>query len=493
MKLALLPLDDRPCNYLFPQQLARIAGTELLCPARSLLGHFTQPGAASALIGWVAALPPQVPLIASIDMLAYGGLVASRRGTPSLQSAREHLEVLRTRKSRHGAPVNAFNILMRLAVTMDSDAAINHYLLVQRYARLVDEAEFFDSKFLRQELEEVRAQIPPEVLDEYHRARQRNHQVNLQMVDWLSEGIVDVLLVTQEDCTQFGLHRLEQEELRTRAASLGLDDRFFLHPGADEAAQTLLARWWQSGLTLALHWSDPAQAEQIAAFEDRPYRETLEARMAAIQAEERLSGEADFELFINAPVGSSQKDEPPASREARRTVVKSLADRIRAAHDAGRRIALCDVAFPNGADDLLMQELDLQRLLGALTVFAAWNTAGNTTGTVLAHCAALKTAGAAADMIQSRQFLLERLVDDWCWQTRVRPRVERSARLQGLSPLNMGAEAAPFESQATRELRTYARLLAGRHFGTQWEDFEVRLPWGRTFEIEINGRLAPQH
>ncbi len=510
--LALLPLDDRPCNRRFPAQLAAIGGSDLVVPPRELLGRFNTPGDPAALHNWLQNLPAVEALIVSVDMLAYGGLVASRRTQTSPAQALERLEILKNwRRERPQTPIYAFNILMRLAITMDSDAAVPHYYNVMRYARLADEAARFKSDYLREQLESVKAEIPPEVLEEYLGARARNHAVNLQMVDWLADGVFDFLLITQEDCTEFGLHRSEQEELAARVWKRGVADQFSLHPGADEAALTLLARHWNSGVRLRLHWSSDEDAKRIAPFEDVPYDTSLASHIAAMRGEivEDESQNADFEFFVNAPVGGSQKDEKEEAKTTRREKIAAFAEKIAASVANGAQVAVCDVAFPNGADDVLMGELEKRAILGRLAAFGGWNTAGNTTGTVLAQCAALWSAQHRVSGVESpgalphsalrapqsslqlnRQFVFERLLDDWCYQTRVRARVEAMARENGVSPLRMNGNAGPIEALTRRELRSFAHVLASRHFGAEMEKLEVALPWGRTFEVEIGAKLG---
>src|SRR4028118_846275 len=172
--LALVPLDDRPCNVRFPQQIAAIGGDVVAVPPLPALGHFNSPGQPSDIARWLHELPQIEALIVSIDMLAYGGLVASRKPHVGEAEALARLEMLKVfRRMRPEVPIYAFNILMRLAITMDSDEAVPHYYNVMRFARLADECERFNSDYLREELEKVRAQIPPRVLDEYLRARAR--------------------------------------------------------------------------------------------------------------------------------------------------------------------------------------------------------------------------------------------------------------------------------------------------------------------------------
>ncbi len=493
--LALIPLDNRPCNVRFPQQIAAIGAMELIVPPNEILGYFTTPGQPLALAQWLNALPAVEGLIVSSDMLAYGGLVASRRGTPPLQNALENLQVLKKWHEAHPqTPIYGFSILMRLAVTMESEAAATNYYNIMRYARLADEAERFNSEHLQQELESVIAQIPPEILDDYHAARARNHAINLQMIEWLAQGVFQYLLITQEDAAEYGLHRQEQDILMARAQKLGVADKMSLHPGADEASLTLLARHWNIGVRFRVHWSNSAHARHIAPFEDRPYDQALREHIAAMRGTIVEEGDGDFDLFVNASVGGYQKDEGETERASRANHLETFLTAIQIAIENGRRVALCDVAFPNGADNLLLNELDQRRLLGKIAVFGAWNTAGNTTGTVLAQCAALLRGGPEQGFVNTadlnRVFVLDRLLDDWCYQSNVRSRVEKTARDHGLSPLNMGIGGENIEAQTRREIKGFAQALARRHFKGELTRCDVTLPWMRTFECEVHTELT---
>jgi hypothetical protein len=485
--LALLPLDNRPCNFRFPAEIAEIGGDSIVRPDNSLLGRFNTPANVVELEKWLEELPEVSAVIVSIDMLAYGGLVASRKTATSLDTALTHLDVLkRFRAKRPDVPIYAFNVLMRLAITMDSDAAVPHYYNVMRYARLVDEAARFPSDEKAAELAEVQNSIPVDILDEYRAARKRNHAVNLKMIEWLSEGVFDYLLITQEDCTEFGLHRLEQDELTEKAASLAVTDKFSLHPGADEAALTLLAHHWQTDIKFKIHWSDEAHKRDIAVFEDVPYEDALKLHIGAMGGQ-IVETEPEVHLFVNAPVGGSQRNETQESKTARTEKLTEFVAEIEKTLDAGLNVAVCDVAFPNGADNLLMQMLHSNgTILPRLTAFGGWNTAGNTTGTVLAQCAAFKRGG---DKELNRQFLFERIVDDWFYQAKVRTDIEKVARDHGFSPLNMNGHTSGIELLAREQLTEFAEELAGQ-FEAKVDNMVVTLPWGRTFEVEFAAQLT---
>jgi hypothetical protein len=99
--IALIPLDDRPCNVRFPEQIAAIGGEKLVMPPVDSLGRFHTPGQYSPIERWLYELRPVEALIVSVDMLAYGGLVASRKPTVAVEEALERLEAIRAFRKAH--------------------------------------------------------------------------------------------------------------------------------------------------------------------------------------------------------------------------------------------------------------------------------------------------------------------------------------------------------------------------------------------------------
>jgi hypothetical protein len=60
------------------------------------------------------------------------------------------------------------------------------------------------------------------------------------MLDLAKAGIVDKLLLLQDDAHQYGLHRRDQNALRERMNKLGLSEsKASLYNGADEGASVL--------------------------------------------------------------------------------------------------------------------------------------------------------------------------------------------------------------------------------------------------------------
>ena len=80
MKIVYLPLDERPCNYDYPQQIAQMSSSiELLAPPRSLLGQKKTPADRAGLKVWLLEKAAHCDaVIIAAEMLLYGGLVPSR-------------------------------------------------------------------------------------------------------------------------------------------------------------------------------------------------------------------------------------------------------------------------------------------------------------------------------------------------------------------------------------------------------------------------------
>src|SRR5690554_5150287 len=117
MRLALIPLDERPCNEYFPRALAPIAGAQVITPPAHLLPTQREVGDYQRLGQWLDQVAPEVDgVIVSIETLAYGGLIPSRITDTSLNECLARLESLRKIKDEHqDLVIYAFNLVMRIS------------------------------------------------------------------------------------------------------------------------------------------------------------------------------------------------------------------------------------------------------------------------------------------------------------------------------------------------------------------------------------------
>lgn len=484
-RLVVLPLDDRPVTYDLPARVGAIAGASVSLPPRGLLGNLERPADRAALGAWLTdAAADADALVVALDTLAYGGLIPSRRSPDDLAALLAALEPLKQLKTRRpGLPIHAFSVTMRLS---NSDVNEEEKPYWDRHGKAIYRWSYHQHRFKatndeadRLAAAEARRSVPAEILEDYLETRERNFALNQAMVKWAGAGFFATLLLTQDDTSEFGLNVEEQQHLAQMVATTHVGDRVLIHPGADEVASVLVARALNALAgaqpTVAVSWHPLEGKRVVAMYEDRPLWKTLRGQIQA--AGGREVGDpalADARIVVNAP-GEGQGDlalryelDRP-ERPHPRNFEPLLLD-LEAALASGKPTAFADVAYANGADPRLTPELVGRVDLFALAAYAAWNTAGNSFGTLVAALFAglLQTADAQA----RRRFLTERLADDWLYQSVIRP---------GLQPRLAAGEALPALRDALEaELNT--RWEAA--FPGQRAPFTPSFPWKRLFEAD---------
>lgn len=513
-KIALLPLDSRPCCQQFPQLIANIAGAKLVTPQIELLGKFTEPGSCEAVSSWLRSAAEEADgIVVSADQLAYGGLIASRTHDRTLEDALRTLDVLRDIKTRYPAkPIYVSSVLMRIGITGKNAQFAQYLQLVFEYCQLHDRINRLKETGLEEPFKRVKEQIPEEVLSDFFKARERNMHIHKLLIDWAASGAIDFLTITQEDASPVGLHVSEQYELQRYIYERSVQAKTMIYPGADEAAQTLLARLLQNlqqkRIKVYPQFTSESAKLAVAPYEDRPINESVKLHLwAAGTIVVETPNEADFILSVSAPMNHASM---PASglRTAffdSRHMLTDLVEKVKYDLSAGRRVAIADVGLPNTADIELIQYLLDERLFTQLSGYAGWNTAGNALGTCIAHAVA-RTLNDKDDGENSKEadhahysFLMSRLMDEWGYQAQVRDQVnDWVTKHTSVSPWNLESDYEVVNEQAVLRMNDLfaavkQRLLEAQQASAaagcrEWIDAEltfVQLPWNRTFEIDV--------
>jgi hypothetical protein len=538
-RLACLPLDDRPVNYDSPRELAALAGFEIELPPREWLGNPWRPSQHAELVDWLEKAAPRADaLLVAVDTLGYGGLIPSRTSTESTEQVLARLSILkRLKAARPNLLILAYNIILRISRADSAEEEKDYWAT---YGRRLFRLSYLEHKTELGEANEVeaaerdalRAQIPDSVYDDALQGRKRNHAVNCAMLDWLAEGVFDYLLLPQDDTADYGWNIAEARSLQSAIRLRGLSDRAITYPGADETASLLLARYAcrQAGFAPRVYprYSNIDGAHTFTAYEDRPVHELLKAHLAPLNGILAESPQqADLLLFLNAPaeaqgaanlqglIARELRDptfQIPVSKDnvyrltrremtSPRRSVEEFVRALQAALEARLPVALADVAFVNGADLFLGQRLMQTGLAARLSAYAAWNTAGNTLGTVLAqatlHLLMQRTDPTPEQKASHLAFLFRRYLDDYFYQAIERTRlVYEDLPALGLAPT---MEHLPADKLEAVERRLQARLSASA--GELRDRFvqaglvrdaqisNIHLPWQRLFEIGFDIQL----
>ncbi len=474
-----------------------MVGRVIAMPPRELLGWFTQPGDCEGVAEWVRNAPG-ARLAVALDMLCYGGLVASRTPAVDAGLALSRLSALHDlRQRRPEAIVFAFNTITRLGKTVACAADLDEHLLLRSYSQLVDRVQRLGDEEARGELEQVEGRLDPDHLAEYMAVRRRNHALNRAAVQLVAEGVIDYLVLSQEDSAPTGIHLPEQLALRDQIEEFRVGDRVALTCGADEMTMMLLARHLTAEAELSPGIAVDLAAESggnvVPLFESEPLRQTIFTHLDIAGGRRAQLADCDALLFVHTPI-NAQPDiaEAPPQGQAPTLAMQaeSVAGRVEGASAAGRLFGVADVAYCNGADPELVGALERGNALGRLTAFAGWNTAANTLGTVISQLSVMATArpGARLRPEAVSRFVAARLIDDYAYQSVTRPKAVAHAQEIGADPFLLGEARGELEAFVSAQLAPLAHRYASFALADRAADadpVQVSLPWSRLFEVEV--------
>ncbi len=490
MQFVLIPLDNRPVTYQFPQIICRVAGVPTLVPPFELLGSLTAPSRPGGLSEWLGEMikmrsPDRV--FACLDSLIYGGLINSRRGEESESDILNRLKEISSWKKLSSKPplVFAQASIMRVSDNYDSTEEKKYW---SRYGREIFQwSELLHKnstgmKVAPTALALAESRIEPGVREDYLKTRRRNFKANNKLLEHVSKGEIDFLVFSQDDSGEFGLNVLEQEKLIKSALNSGIARKVMSYPGSDETLMTLLGRALLESATrrptAALSFTSEYGSRTPSKYEGQTIGETVEKQTHAIGLvlSNDLSAKLDFQIVVHC-LEHHQGDHVmlPGHADMRslnsNDAVKRCIDLI---EKATCPIVLCDVAYANGSDPTLIAEL-LKRpdLLKKLWSYAGWNTTGNTVGCALALGVARWFSELNGHTDQRERAFQEamfiRFADDWAYQTKVRNQLNGQAVPDG----KLAELMRPFMGEI------------GTSSGWQVPAVRVSLPWQRTFEIEV--------
>lgn len=493
-----MPLDDRPVTYQLPVMLAAVAGQPIATPPRAMIGNYLQPGDTDGLQRWLRgdATIGLGSLVASTDMIAYGGLVASRIPETSTSDAYVRLRALANVKRERAIPfVGAFGTIMRLAPTgvPRLGLATNYYATgdtvdaIQAYANLPDPPVTAEDVRKAAHLREI---VGRRTLQTYLDTRVRNRNVDQWALQLAAEGGFDRIVIGQDDAGPVGLHLADIAALERDIARFGLERRAAIEPGADELGMVMLARAiarnarWTPSVSVTYSRSDGGSV--IDRLEYVPIDSTIGRVILACGAT-RVNAAADIALYVRV-AGTTPEDE------------STFEDLVVADVAAKRSVAVADLTFlsgePGDEQQHLTQALIARGVAGNLDAFASWNTNANTIGTAVPEAIA---AGAGRrtgsyDARMHAQFMLDRYIDDYAFHQFVRPQLNETLRALGVDTTLLLPEIAREAASANRaNLWPYALDLLASIY-PQYRDggLTITLPWDRTFETAIGVRLEPR-
>ena len=570
--IVFLPLDDRPCCWQFPQRLAQIAQVDLLLPTRALWcgEDKRQPERANPegekLLAWfkdALALGSaanrdgaEAPcLLAAVDALLYGGLVASRRPRPPYMAAPLLQRLL---AELPGYSLYLFSVIMRVAPTQYTAAEVEGALrltklsqqfaqeLEQHYAAAAHSAgavahtegapvvaavsqvaaakiahteKSYRELNIRRRAAEAQVlsarnwsdlyQLAPAFWQQYLGFRRRKDEINELLLEaWTKRAQTEAcgggfLALCLDDSKTSGLNLWEAKFLQERlnscsSASVGV--------GTDETAMLLLARAVCGHSSLEIVWPYAGAEEQVGRYEGKNLAQVLASQaqwLNAVLLPEGQSGPGSAvpQIFVYAPWQSQLEacSQAEGKSDLPEPLWSAWQQKVAASLEAGKQVYIADLAYANGGSRQLVSWLIQSGAVAKIAGYSAWNTLGNALGTILAWaalaswrraCPKFKASPAEQARLEKeqRRFLLERLLDDYFYQTLIRPQL--SAKVGGAFVLLGKEQQLALESEILAQEKSYlAQLVQAWPEKKLSPSLKVELPWHRLFEVGLEVEL----
>lgn len=448
MKICFIPIDNRPVCYNLAKDIVAIdSSVEFFISPREYLGDLKKIADIENIFKWLESLPECDSIILSLDTIAYGGLIPSRRSEETFEEIKSRIEKLKEILERKKAKIYAFSSIMRISNNNYNEEEKTYW---DKFGKKIFDYSYYThkngGKFGVESC--VANLIPNDILNDYLNTRKRNFEINKLYLEWQKEGFFDTLIFSKDDCAEYGFNVMEAQELE----SLG----GFTKTGADEIPLSLLARSTEKKIKIAVEYTEPDCVSAISNYEDVSIEKSVLGQLELAGFELSGKEDADVILIINNFV---QKQGEHVMGWDTVPYLKNLVL-------PDKYYAIADVRFANGADnnfvEQLLNKIDLKFFMG----YAAWNTSANTLGSLLAG---VKLSFGAKNFNEKafKKLQMIRFLDDWAYQANVRAQIDSPQEISGLMK--------PFEDRLNRIFK-YSKILSPKY----------TYPWNRKFEVEVN-------
>ena len=505
-KILLVPLDERPCCFEFQEQMAKDTDIRIIKPPRSLLPDKKKFADPEKLFAWMEENADGCDgAIVAIDALVYSGMLPSRIHDFPLSLLKKRVLRLRKFKLEHPAlPIFAYNLVMRNPRYSSSEQEPDYY---EQWGREIHRFGFIGhkkelgiaSEAECAECDGIVSRLPQEYLADYLSRREKNIEIDKLSVDLTAEGVIDFLIVPQDDSSPYGFTAKDQQIIRRHIREKKVQLRAYMYPDSDGVQGTLLARMAnmlaQKRPLVYVKYASAAGDTVVPRYEDRMVSETVKYQILAAGGLIASSvSEADLIVMINPPSGNPLEHlttEPLPARieyDANRNQIEQVEYAAYAIDTLKKPVCFADVAYANGGDPELYALLREKGLLWKIAGYSGWNTSSNTMGIAI-PCAMLYLL--YGDRQGHTDFLAARYVEDVGYMTAVRRDVcQNELPKRGLNYFTVDGEHGEVAKIIRQKLQEFADASISDDTHRVVVD-EVWMPWTRIFNNGIHVHIEP--
>lgn len=370
LNIAFIPIDNRPVCYTLAQQIAAIdRDLALFLPPREMLGDLNRSADINGIFSWLKKLENIDSIVVSLDTIAYGGLIPSRRSSETFEEIKKRMESFFALLREKNTKVYAFSSIMRI-----SNNNINEE--EKEYWSLYGEKIFKYSYELHKNAPDtdVKTDVPQEIVQDYLKTRQRNFEINKMYLNLSKQGVFETLVFSKDDCAKYGLNVGEAQVLEESIRANALNA--LVKTGADEIPLSLLSRALAGGrvIKIAPVFTQKDYTNRISKYEDVSVSDSVRGQIELAHCEVADVSDADIVLVVNN-----------FKQEQGELVMGVDVEGFDGDIELPQKpYLIADILNANGADNSFVKkffekQIDWDKFLG----YAGWNTTGNTLGSAL--------------------------------------------------------------------------------------------------------------
>lgn len=439
MKIGFIPIDNRPVCYTLPEQIAAIDDSiEFFMPERKWLGDLTKYSDTEKIFEWLECLPELDAFVISLDTIAYGGLISSRRCPDTFEQIKARIDRLKKILLKKNAKIYAFSSIMRISNNNINEEEKKYW---SKWGKKIFNYSYCMHKYGMV----CQKEIPDEILDDYLNTRKRNFEINKIYLSWQDEGFFNTLVFSKDDCAEYGFN---VQEARLLESSGG-----FVKTGADEIPLSLLARAISGNVKIAPIFLEPDYKDLISNYEDISVEDSVIDQIKLAGCDISTPENADLLLFVNN------------FKEHQGEIVMGVNTEPfnKKWNMPDKPYMVADVRFANGSDNAFVNELFKTEFDDKFYGYSAWNTTANSLGSLI--CAAkVKFLARKYNYLAFKKLEIIRFLDDWAYQANVR---KLKPDMNTIKKLMSGYEKIVFQK-------------LGLEFNLNY-----KFTWDRLFEVEI--------
>ncbi len=428
-KILYIPIDNRPITLSQTIAVAEKLGYEVVVPPDEIIGTNLSIGDAEKLWTWLNenAVGASAAVI-STDSMLYGSLVASRQHNLTADQILNRAKKFVEFKQRFpNLPIYAFGTVMRTPrmgsnIGYEPEYYATYGTQIFRYTALRDKLEI--NGLTRRETKEfagLEGTIPANDLEDWFNRRKKNYDALKYFVELTRDYTFDYFLIGCDDSAEYSQTHLEGRHLTDYVADLG-KARCQVMSGADELGVLMLSRAINRDIGeipfVAVRYNAGTGGQTFPRYGNETISASVDGAIyAAGGFRINRNDRADFVVAVNTNYdGKTFEANLPGNVTTPRRGTKSFMKILTELTNKNYPVGIIDIAYANGADNALMDQLRINDLLFKIRAYSGWNTPSNSSGFLIGE-------GVLTSWMDDRDvddLLLTRYLDDWVYQANVR-------------------------------------------------------------------------